>query len=322
MKNRVLYSLAVMAIAMLTGNASAAEGFPQKPIKLVVPAAVGGSTDLGARLVADLLGKALKTTVIVENKGGGGGRIGANTVNHAKPDGYTILYGNSITNALLPALASKVDYDPLNSFEPIGQIFEYPTLIVCGKATPYNTLAEFISYAKAHPKKVTIATAGNGSGNHFSSVLLNSKAGIETLHVPYRGNSLAVQDILGGFADCIHMTEAKAYIDSGDLKVLATTGARRDPRFPDVPTVQESGIADYDVTWWQALFAPKGTPSDVVETLSRALEQVAQAPELKSKTFDIGFVPEYKSPSGVVQAIKDNMKVFSDTAKKAHISID
>lgn len=322
MKNCMFHTAIAITLAAVATCATAAEGFPEKPIKLVVPAAVGGSTDMGARLVADLLGKALKTTVIVENKGGGGGRIGANIVSHAKPDGYTLLYGNSITNALLPALAKKVDYDPLKSFEPIGQIFEYSTLIVCGKATPYNTLPELISYAKANPKKVTIATAGNGSGNHFSSVLLNSKAGIDTLHVPYRGNSLAVQDILGGFADCIHMTEAKSFIDSGDLKVLATTGVRRDPRFPDVLTVQESAITDYDVTWWQSLFAPKGTPSDVVETLSKALEQVSRAPELKSKTFEIGFTPEYKSPSGVIKAIQDNMKVFSDTAKKANISID
>ncbi len=322
MKTRIFHLVTSFGLAGFSVCAMAADRFPQKPIKLVVPAAVGGSTDLGARLTAELLGKALKTTVIVENKGGGGGRIGATNVSHAKPDGYTLLYGNSITNALLPALAKKVDYDPIESFEPIGQIFEYSTLIVCGKSTPYNTLPEFIKYAKANPKKVTIATAGNGSGNHFSSVLLNSKAGIETLHVPYRGNSLAIQDILGGFADCIHITEAKSFIDSGDLKALATTGVTRDPRFPNVPTVQEFGITDYDATWWQSLFAPKGTPPEIVETLSKALEQASAAPEMKSKTYDLGFRPVYKSPTDVTKAIKDNMAVFSDTAKKANISID
>lgn len=322
MLKKALHIACTVALSAVSAGTWAADKYPRQPVKLVVPAAVGGSTDTGARLVGELLGKELNTSIVVENKGGGGGRIGASSVKNARPDGYTLLYGNNITHALLPALAEKIDYDPLEDFVPIGQVFRYATLIVCHKSTPYDTLAEFIDYAKAHPKQVTIATAGIGSGNHFSAELLNSMAGIETTQVPYRGNQPAVQDILGGFAHCIHMTEAKAFIDSGDFKVLATTGHERDPRYPDVPTVNELGLPGYDMTWWQTIFAPKGTPPEVLKQLSDALSKVAANDELRKKTFDAGFVPEYKAPEAVIKAIKNDMSVFTDIAKKANITID
>lgn len=322
MKKFVLQSACTLALAAVACNAAATDGYPQQPIKLIVPAAVGGSTDTGARLVSELLGKELGISIVVENKGGGGGRIGASSVNNARADGYTLLYGNNITNALLPALVKNIGYDPVDSFIPIGQVFHYSTLIVCHKSAPFNTLAEFIDYAKANPKKITVATAGIGSGNHFSAELLNSMADIETTQVPYRGNLPAVQDILGGFAQCIHMTEAKPQIDSGDFKILATTGLERDPRYPEVPTVDESGLKGYNMTWWQAIFAPKGTPPEVVEKLSDALSKVAANESLRQKTFDSGFVPTYKSQADLVKTIKSDMSVFTDIARKANIHID
>jgi tripartite-type tricarboxylate transporter receptor subunit TctC len=299
-----------------------AQAYPNRAIRLVVPAAVGGSTDIGARVIAQLMGAELGRSVVVENVGGGGGRIGPGLVARASADGYTLLYGNSIGQALIPAVVKSPPYDPVKDFTPIGGMFWYSTLIVCNPAKPFDDLAGMISYAKKNPGKLMVATAGVGSGNHFSSELLASMAGITVTHVPYKGNAPAINDVMAAFADCLHLGEAKPFIDSKRVKALATTGKQRDPRYPDIPTVEEAGLKGYDVTWWQGLFAPAGTPADIVDKLVAAARKIAEDPMLKSKMFDAGFVPEFVPAGELTNRIQADMSKFKKIATDAHLSLD
>lgn len=296
--------------------------YPDKPIRLVVPAAAGGSTDLGARVVAARLGQILNVPVVVENKGGGGGRIGAAYVAEARPDGYTLLYGNSITNALLPAAAGALQYDAEKDFVPVGKVFLYSTIIACNLAVPYSNVKEMVDYGRQNPEKIVMATAGVGSGNHFSSALFSSEAAIKVLHVPYKGNAPAMQDVVAGRASCIHATEVNSYLDAKKLKAIATTGLERDPRYPNVPTVSEAGLAGYDVTWWQAIFAPAGTSKDVVSKLAAGLKQVAEDPSVAEKMQPSGFSAAYASPDALTQTIHKDTEKFREIAKEAGISME
>lgn len=303
-------------IGCITVAIANAGPYPDKVIRLIVPAAAGGSTDMGARAVAKAVGAEIGQVLVVDNKGGGGGRIGAAEAARSTGDGYTLIYGNAITHALLPGAAKALTYDAIKDFIPIGGVFWYSTLIVCNANRPYNDLASMIAWAKKNPGKMTIATAGPGSGNHFSSLLLASMANIDVVHIPYKGNAPATQDVIAGTVDCIHISEAKPYLDSGRLKAIATTGIKRDPRFPSIPTVDESGLKGYDVTWWQAVFAPKNTPPLVVEKLAAATKKATESPEVKASMAEAGFVPQFvPGPQ-----LTDRMKV--ETAKYRSIAVN
>lgn len=324
MNGRNLFYRAGAFAVLLTvaSGAFAQAAWPTKPIRLVVPAAAGGSTDIGARLVARLIAADLGQPVIVENKAGGGGRIGATEVARATPDGYTLVYANSITHALLPATSKSVQYDPLKSFAPVGGTFWYSTLVVCNASVPFNNLAGFIDYARKNPGRLNMATAGLGSGNHFSSELLASMAGIKVTHVPYKGNGPAIQDVIGSLADCMHLGEAKSFLDAGKLKAIGTTGKYRDPRYPSVPTIEEEGLKGFDVTWWQGIFAPAGTPPRVLERLSRAVRKTAEDPSVKTAMFDAGFVPQYVPPAQLTIRVSSDMAKFRKIARDAGLDLE
>lgn len=315
-------SVLCAALLTITMPAAEAQTYPSQPIRLIVPAAAGGSTDIGARLIARLMGQELNGSVFVENRGGGGGRVGATDAARAQPDGYTLIYANSITHALLPAVAKSLSYDPIKDFVPIGGMFWYSTLIVCNPKTPFKDLAGLIQYAKEKPGKLTVATAGPGSGNHFSSELLSSMAGISVTHVHYKGNSPATLDVVSGFVDCIHIGEAKPFLDAGDLKAIATTGQKRDPRFPDVPTVEEAGLEGYDVTWWQGVFAPVGTPPEIVAKLASAAQNALADPSVKPTMWDVGFVPQYVPPADLIQRMRRDADKFHAIAVAAKLDIN
>lgn len=320
--NLIPRTFVVIACCLASTGLFAQDGYPSRPIRLLVPAAPGGSTDMGARIIAKLMAESLGQPVVVENKPGGGGRIGPAEVARAAADGYTLLYGNSIGQALLPATSKSVSYDPIKNFVPIGGAFWYSTVIVCNPKLPFEDLKGLIAHAKKNPGKMNIATAGLGSGNHFSSELLGSMAGIQVAHVPYKGNAPATQDVLGGQADCIHMSEAKPYVEAGKLKAIATTGLSRDPRFPSLPTVDEAGIKGFDITWWQGVFAPAGTPPDVASKLSAALRKAVEHRSVKASMFDAGFVPEYIAPPQVQARIQADMGKFRKIAADAKLELE
>lgn len=314
--------LAVGLVSAVVTAAHAQDVYPSRPLRMVVPAAAGGSTDMGARVVSRLMGDVLGQPIVVENKGGGGGRIGPAEVARAPADGYTLLYGNSIGQALLPATSKSVPYDPLKAFAPVGGAFWYSTVVVCHPKLPFDDIKGLVSHAKKHPGKLNVATAGTGSGNHFSSELLGSLAGVQVTHVPYKGNAPATQDVLAGVADCIHMGEAKPYLDAGKLKAIATTGIKRDPRFPKLATVDEQGVKGFDVTWWQGVFAPAGTPPDVLDKLSAALRKAVESPGVKDAMFEAGFVPEYTPPAAVNARITADMAKFRKIATDAKLDLE
>lgn len=316
-------TVAALAASMaLQFQAVAAEAWPTHAIRMIVPAAAGGSTDIGARQVARLMATELGQPVVVDNRGGAGGRLGAQEAMRATPDGYTLIYGNSITHALLPATSKSIRYDPLKSFASAGGVFWYSTLLVCNSQVPFDDLGGYIAYAKAHPGKLNIATAGEGSGNHFSSELLSQMASIKVTHIPYKGNAPAAQDVMGGAADCMQMGEAKSYLDGGRLKALATTGMARDPRFPTIRTIDEQGLKNFDATWWQGVFAPAGTPADVMAKLTAAVRKAAENPSTKTTMFDSGFVPEFVPPAQLEKRIRGDMVKFRKLAADAGIEIE
>lgn len=326
-RNEPASRAATGAAAILLGvfamaHTAAAQAWPTRPIRMIVPAAAGGSTDIGARQVARLMSAELGQPVVVDNKGGAGGRLGAQEAARAAPDGYTLIYGNSITHALLPATSRSLSYDAVKNFAAAGGVFRYSTLLVCNPKLPFDDLAGYIRHAKSNPGKLNIATAGLGSGNHFSSELLSQMAGIKVTHIPYKGNAPAVQDVMGGAADCIQMGEAKSYLDGGRLKVLATTGKARDPRFPNVRTVDEQGLKGFDATWWQAVFAPAGTPADVMGKLTAAVRKAVLDPSTKAAVFDAGFVPEFVAPAELEKRIQGDMAKFRKIATDAGIELE
>lgn len=321
-KLKTALSLCIAIYLGASGAQAAEPAYPTRPIRLIVPAAAGGSTDIGARAVAQRMSAVLGKPVIVENKGGGGGRIGAAEVARAPGDGYTLLYGNSITQALLPATFKSLPYDAEKDFAPVGQTFWYSTLIVCNPSMPFSNLAGLIDYARKNPGKLANANAGLGSGNHFSEALLDTMAGTKTLYVPYKGNAPAVQDVMGGQASCTHISEAKSLLDAGRLKAIATTGMVRDPRFPNVPTVNESGLKGYDITWWQGVFAPAGTPAPVLEKLDSAVKAAAQDPAVKARTSDSGLVPQYLPPKELTKRTSQDFAKFKKIATDLKIELD
>lgn len=323
LRQRHAVAWSVCAAALLASSAAAgADDYPSRPIRMLVPVSVGSSADTAARAFAHQLAEALGKPIVVENKVGAGGRIGAAEAARAVADGYTLLYGTSITQALYPALGHNVSYDPLKDFEALGQTFWFATAVVCHAQAPFTDFKGMVAYAKANPGKLTFANSGNGGGNHFSTELLATMAGIQIHHVPFRGNAPGIQAVLGRVVDCTLQTEVKPFVDAGQLRPLATTGKQRDPRFPQVPTVEELGVRGYVSTWWHAVYAPAGTPLAVRRKLEEAVKRVAEDPDVAKRTADIGLLPEYLPPAQVTQRTRADIASFRRIAAESRIALE
>lgn len=315
--------VAMFAAAVLLANSGwASDDYPNRPIRMVVPASAGSSADSAARAFSQRLSEILGKPIAVDNKVGAGGRIGAAEVARTTADGYTLLYGTSITQALYPAIGQNVNYDPIKDFVSLGQTFWFATVIVCNAQVPFKDFKGMVAHAKANPGKLTFANSGVGGGNHFSNELLATMADIKLHHVPFRGNAPGIQAVLGNVVDCTSQTEVKPYVDAGQLKAFATTGKERDPRFPDLPTVEEAGVRGYVTTWWHAVFAPAGTPAAVRRKLESAVKTAALDPGVYSKIASIGLVPAYLPPEQVMQRTQVDMDTFKRIAKESAIQLD
>jgi tripartite-type tricarboxylate transporter receptor subunit TctC len=278
---RIRWLTLVAAHALLVAAAHA-QDYPSRAIRVVVPFSPGGAVDGPMRLIAQQLSKRLGQPVVVENKPGAGATIGTDAVAKAAPDGYTLLLASQ-TNAISATLYSKLPFEPIEDFTPVSLIGREPGVVVVNPAVPATTLQQFIAYVKERPGKVDYASSGNGSGQHLFAALLASKAGLTMNHVPYRGSGQATTDLLSGVvAMAIPGTAGMVgHIKAGKLRALAVTGAKRSPQLPDVPTVMESGVPDYEAYVWMGLLAPKGTPSAIVERLNREVVAVLGEPEVK-----------------------------------------
>ena len=281
-----------------------AQNYPDKPIRVIVPYAAGGFSDQSSRVIAEALSRELQQPLVIENRAGGGGRIGVDAVSKMEPTGYTLLLTTNGTHTYMAVTEKSLSYDPIKSFTPISVVGSYGLLMVTNPNLPVTTVREFIAYAKAHPGKLNYASSGPGSGLHFAGEVFKSMAGIDMTHVPYKGSGPGMMDVLAGSCDVIFAGEAKPFIDAGKLRLLGTTSAVRDPRYPDSPTISEAGLQGYDLTYWVGLFAPAGLPSDIQRRLNAAVKKILTLPDVRKRFAELGMVPVGSTPEALVELIR------------------
>ncbi len=288
--------LALLALAVTP--AAAVDDYPTRPVRVIVPFSAGGAVDGPMRVIAQALSKRLGQPVFVENKPGAGATIGSEAVAKAPPDGYTLLLASQ-TNAISATLYPRLGFDPIDDFAPISLIGREPGVVVVNPSLPVKTLQELIAYAKTRPGQIDYASSGNGSGQHLFAALLCSMTGMKLNHVPYRGSGQATSDLLGGQVSLSipGIAGMLGHINAGKLRALAVTGARRAPQLPDVPTVAEAGVPGYEAYVWMGLFAPKSTPSSVVDKLHDAVVQVLAEDEVKRYMAQASIEPVGSTPA-------------------------
>jgi tripartite-type tricarboxylate transporter receptor subunit TctC len=296
MKRR-LALLAGLAFA-ISPLARAEEAWPSKPIRIVVPFAAGGTSDVLARLIGDKLQASLRQTVLVENKAGAGGVIGADVVAKSPPDGYTLLLGTIASHAINPALQPKMPYDASKDFAHVILLGSISNVLLVGAGQPYKNVAELIAAAKKAPGTISFASAGQGSSQHMSGEMFKLMTGADISHVPYKGSAPAVQDLIGGQIPMSFetVTVAAPHIQSGKVRALAVTSAQRSAAIPTVPTLQESGVAGFDVASWQAFYAPAGTPPAIVNRLNGEIARILVMPDVKARLDGLGLVYAPNTP--------------------------
>jgi tripartite-type tricarboxylate transporter receptor subunit TctC len=297
---------AFAAATVLAAGASAAhaDGYPNKPIRVIVPYAVGGFSDQSSRIIAEALSQALKQPLVIENRPGGGGRIGVEAVTRMTPDGYQLLLTTNGTHTYMAVTEKSLSYDPVKDFTPVSLIGTYGLLMVTHPSLPARTVGEFIAYAKKNPGKINYASSGPGSGLHFAGEVFKSMAGIDMVHIPYKGSGPGMQDVMAGTCQVIFAGEAKPLIDAGKLRLLGTTSAVRDPRYPNMPTIAEAGLTGYDLTYWVGLFGPRGLPTEVQARLNAAVKTVLTDPNVRKRLSDMGMVVVGSTPEYLLQQIR------------------
>lgn len=284
-------SIVAFVLAALVGLQAQAADYPDKPITVIVPFPPGGSSDVTARLIAKKMAERVGQSVVIDNKGGANGSIGATAMKQAKPDGYTILIGSIGVFAINPALFKDLRYDPMQDFDLLSVAVRTPNVLVASPNFPANTVAELIEYLKKNPNKVTFASSGTGSSDHLTAALFLQKTGTTGTHVPYKGGGPAINDLIAGHANVSfqNLGAIAPHVKSGKLKALGVTSGQRNPTLPDVPTMAEGGVKDLEVYSWQAAAAPKGLPPAVRAKLEAELAASAQAPDIKPQFEAIGF---------------------------------
>lgn len=319
-----LSCMTTLAASGLSTPATAQDKFPNKVITYVVPFAAGGPTDILARLISNKLGPALGTNVIVENKPGAGGNIGSDFVAKATPDGHVILGGTISSHAINTSLYSNMPYDPVKSFEPVTLIGTLPNVLVVNANSPYKTVQDVIDAAKKKPDAVSFGSSGNGTSQHLSGELFESKTGAQMLHVPYKGSAPAMQALLAGDVDLVfeNIAAAVPLIESGKLRALAVTSSKRASGLPDVPTVAESGLKGYEIVSWQAVFAPANTPKPVVKRLSEEIAKIIKDPEITSRLAGLGIEPSGAGPSELGRFQKEEVARWAELIKTAKIKVE
>jgi len=290
MKSTVLFRRAFAALALLACATVLAQPFPSKPMKIIVPFPPGAATDLLARTVAQKMTEAWGQAVVVENKAGATGTIGSQFVMNSPADGYTLLMATTSTHGIAPNLYRKPPYDPLTDFQTVSLVGWAPNVLAVHPSVPANSVKELIALAKAQPGKLTFASSGPGSSIHLAGELFKSMAGVEMLHVPYKGAAPALMDVMGGQVTLIFDTVAQALpqIKAGKVRALAVTTSRRVSVLPDVPTVAEAGLPGYEMAAWIGLMAPKGTPKEVVDRIQGEVAKIIKDPGVREKMTTAG----------------------------------
>jgi tripartite-type tricarboxylate transporter receptor subunit TctC len=324
MKSRFTGFAARVAAAALafTAACAAAQGYPAKPVRFVVPYAPGGSTDTLARTIGVKLTDLLGQQVVVDNRPGASGNIGMDIVAHALPDGYTIVLGYIANLAIDPSLYAKMPYDPVRDFAPITELASSPNVLVAHPSVPVTSFKDLL--VKAKQGQFNFASAGVGSVGHLTGELLNQMAGIRMVHVPYKGSGQAVTDLLGGHVQLMFsgFSSTLPHIKSGRLRALAVTGAQRSPAAPDVPTIAESGFPGFEATAWYGVLAPAKTPKPVVSRLHNDIVKVLQEPDVKNRLSGLGFEIVGSTPEQFSAYIKAEIKKWAKAVKASGAKAD
>jgi tripartite-type tricarboxylate transporter receptor subunit TctC len=319
--HRLYWALAALCLAV---SGAQAQTYPSKPIRLVVGFAPGGNTDTVARVVGQKLGERLGQQVIIENKAGAGGTIGTAEVARAAPDGYTLTMGTTTTHAIAVAAYAKLPYDPVADFEPIALVANAPYLLVVNSSLPAKDLKEFITLVKSQPGKFNYGSAGQATTTHLVMATLATRAGLDMVHVPFKGNAPATTAVLANQVEILFgaLPPLLPHVSSGRLRALAISSGKRSPSLPAIPTVAEAGFPDFDISLWLGFFAPKGTPPAIIKRLEAELLHIAQSPELKDLLEKQGLEPYANGAAELGKLVKSEITTYQSVFKAANIKME
>ena len=319
-----LLSIALCALLALYPALASAQTWPNRPIRFIIPFPPGGGLDHTARSIQPRLQELLGQPLVIENKAGAAGIVGAEFAKNQAPDGYTLFLGNTGTMGLYPALYQKLPYDALKDFAPVGQLISNTLVAVTGAQVPASSLAEFIAWAKANPGRVSYASGGSGAITHLAGEMLKAQTGIDMLHVPYKGSAPAVTDLLGGQVHLLIDVAAvsQQHVKAGKLKALAVTSSRRNAAFPDLPTFDEVGVKGYQAIGWQGLLVPSGTPRVVIDRLADAIQKTMADPAIKEKFLAVGSEATPSGPEAFGTFIRAEIEKWASIGRAANVKIE
>jgi len=319
---RFAAALCAGLVALLA--APAAADYPDRPIRLVVPFPAGGGADALARTIMPRFAQELGASIVIDNRPGAGGNVGAEFVAHAAPDGYTLLYGTNGTHAINRALYAKQGFDPVRDFAPVSRMTQIAALLVVNPSVPARNVAELIDYARANPGKVFFASAGNGTTSHLAGELFKTAASIDIVHVPYRGGGLAAADVAGGQVQMMIdvMPNVLPLATGGKLRALGVSTAARVPAAPEIPTIAESGLPGFEVSAWDGIFAPAGTPPAVIERLNAAIRAALADPKVREALVARGTQPVTSTPDELARHVVAESEKWARVVRQSGAKID
>jgi tripartite-type tricarboxylate transporter receptor subunit TctC len=312
----------IVAASFVASNALAQ--YPNKPIKIVVPFTAGGTTDILARAVGGELQKAFGQPVVIENRAGAGGNIGADAVAKSAPDGYTLLMGTVGTHGINVTLYPKMPYDAVKDFAPVSLVAGVPNVLVAAPSFAPNNVKELIDAAKKEPNKLTFASSGSGTSIHLSAELFKMMTGTQMTHVPYKGSAAALPDVMSGQVNIMfdNAPTVVPHIRGGKLKAMAVTSAARSPALPNVPTVAETGLTGFEASSWFGVLAPAGTPKDIVDRLSREIAKALATPEMKERLLNLGADPVGSTPEQFTAHIKSEIDKWAKVVRASGAKVE
>ncbi len=321
-----IFSISALGLSLIFGSTATAQSgtFPTKPIRIIIGFPPGGATDILGRDFAAKLADELKQQVIIENKPGAGGTIGADLTAKAAPDGYTLTIGTTSNHAIAPSLYKKLPYDPVKDFAPITMLAVSQNVVVINPSLPINNIKELVAYAKANPGKMNYGSSGNGTISHLTGEMFNALSGTEIQHIPYKGSALVFPDLLSGQISMMYDSTISvgALIKSGKVKALAMTGAKRSKQMPELPTVAEAGYSGFDSSNFFGFFAPAGTPKDIIDRLLAASVKVLASPDLQERFATQGAEVVANKPADAMAMVKADIAKWADVQKKSGAKID
>ena len=312
-----------LLLSLFCIGVSAQESYPSRPVRFILPFPPGGGTDILGRVIAERLSANLGQPVVTENRGGAGGNVGAEAAAHSSPDGYTIvLVAPSL--AISPTLYSRLNYDPVKDFAPISLVATVPNVMITHPSIEAQTLQEFIALARSRPGAMNFGSGGSGTSNHLAGELFNIVTGAKLVHVPYKGVNLAMQDVLSGRVQLVFIgiPAALPHIKAGKLRALALVAPQRSPALPDVPTVAEAGLKDFEVTTWYGIMTPAGTPRPIVSRLNAELVKIMHTPEVKERLAGMATDPLTSTPEEFAAYLKQEIAKWGDVVRKANLKAD